>query len=67
MSANEIQGDGRPVNQPGLYRQKETNIEIVTAPGSNGRIQADAMVQQGFVRVGDIPTQKQANTETSDK
>lgn len=56
MPANETQGDKRPVNEAGVYQLKETGAEIITASGDKGRIQADAIVRQGWVRVGDIPT-----------
>ncbi len=56
MPATETQGDRRPVNEAGVYQLKETGAEIVTASGDKGRIQADAIVRQGWVRVGDIPS-----------
>lgn len=56
MSVNEIRGDGKPVNKPGLYR-REDGIEIETSQGVHGATQADAIVQQGFVYVEKTKTE----------
>lgn len=65
MQKEEVMGDGRPVNLPGLYRHEESGTEIITTSDPNdGRIQADALVQVGYKRVGDIPTK--INTVKSD-
>lgn len=61
MSANENQGDGRKVNLPGVYENPD-GLQIQTSSGSRGQIQADALVQQMFKRVGDKPST--AKTET---
>jgi hypothetical protein len=58
----EKMGDKRPVNLPGLYRHEESGTEIVTTTDyESGKIQADALVQVGYKRVGDIPTAKPAD------
>lgn len=64
MAINETMGDKRPANLAGLYRHEESGTEIVTAAGFKGSIQADAAVQVGFKRVGDIPKPQTAKTET---
>lgn len=50
----ETNGDGRPLNRPGLYRQKETGQEIYLegTPGLGTPI-IDAFVQAGFVFISD--------------
>lgn len=66
----ETNGDNRPLPQSGLYRQKETGIEIVLTqmPGL-GSSQIDAFIQAGYERVGDIPTETKVEPklETSKK
>lgn len=48
----EVQGDGRPANLPGVYR-REDGSEIVTSIDPRfGRIQADAIIRQGYVYAG---------------
>lgn len=64
MASSEVMGDKRPVNLPGLYRHEEAGTEIVTAAGAKGYIQADAAVQVGYKRVGDIPKPQANKTET---
>lgn len=55
----ETNGDGRPLNRAGLYKQKETGVEIVLeATPELGTPIIDAFIQAGFVRVGDTPTPK---------
>lgn len=54
MSTIEVMGDKRPENKPGVYRHPDGH-EIETASGSFGKIQADAIVQQGYVWVSDKP------------
>lgn len=52
--------DGRPLNLPGIYEHKEAGKQIITAPGEEGVIQADALMspvwQDGWKRVGDVPS-----------
>lgn len=53
MSTQETQGDGRPTNKPGVYR-REDGSEMVTAKDPIfGKVQADAIVQQGYKWAGD--------------
>lgn len=54
--ASEKSGDGRPENQPGIYRHKAAGVELITQPGADGVIQADALVRVGYERVGDVPS-----------
>lgn len=35
--------DGRPLNQPGVYKHRDTGVLFTTAPGEEGVIQADAL------------------------
>ena len=57
MPAQENMGDKRPTNKPGLYRNPD-GLEILTTSGEKGRIQADAIVQQGYVWVSEKPETK---------
>jgi arginyl-tRNA--protein-N-Asp/Glu arginylyltransferase len=43
-------------NGAGVYRHPQAKKEIITQPGEPGKIQADALVRLGFVRVGDVPS-----------
>lgn len=56
----ERNGDGRPINLPGVYVHKETKQKYITADGDEGVVQADALMspvwQGGWERVGDVPT-----------
>lgn len=49
--AQETQGDKKPANKPGLYRQDESGAEL-TALSS---VQADAFVRLGYHYVEDAP------------
>lgn len=55
------------INEPGLYRHKETGKELV----AEHDIHADAYSQVGFVRVGSVPTpapeKAQEEVKTSQK
>lgn len=49
----ETNGDGRPLNKPGIYRQKETGQEIyLESTPDLGTPIIDAFMQAGFVYVG---------------
>ncbi len=53
----EVMGSGKPANLPGLYEHKESGTRIATTADPDfGRIQADALVQMEYTRVGDVPT-----------
>lgn len=49
----EIQGDGRPVNKPGVYRREDGSEIVTTKDPRFGSIQGDAIVQQGYKYAGD--------------
>jgi hypothetical protein len=55
MSANETMGDSRPSNKPGVYRTPDGHEITTTRDPRFAAIQADAMVQQGYVWVSDFP------------
>lgn len=61
----ETNGDGRPLNKPGLYKQKETGAEVVLeeTPGLGTPV-IDAFIQAGFVRIGDAPEKSKVVPET---
>lgn len=52
--------EGRPLNQPGKYKHRDSGAVYITAAGQEGVVQADALrapVWQGaWERVGDVPT-----------
>lgn len=52
--------EGRPLNQPGTYKHRDTGAIYITAHGEEGVVQADALqspVWQGaWERVGDVPS-----------
>jgi hypothetical protein len=52
--------DGRPINLPGIYEHKQAGKQIITAPGEEGVVQADALMspvwQGGWQRIGDVPS-----------
>lgn len=53
----EVNGDGRPVNQPGIYKNKESGAKVITVEGDAGIIQADAIMRTGgYERIADVPT-----------
>jgi hypothetical protein len=43
-------------NLPGVYRHEGAKAEIITVPGNEGSIQADALVRVGYTRVNDLPS-----------
>lgn len=52
----ETPGDGRPINQPGVYRHEASNAEIIIMPDAKSTGQQDALVRMGFVWVGEAPS-----------
>jgi hypothetical protein len=47
-------------NVPGVYRHKDLGVELITAPGEDGAIMADALMsplwKDAWERVGDVPS-----------
>jgi hypothetical protein len=41
--SQEVATDGRPLNQPGIYKHKDTGGIFITAEGEAGVLQADAL------------------------
>ncbi len=56
--SGEKSGDGRPQNKPGVYHHPEADKNIITQPGSEGVIQADALVRVGYKWTGEVPTRE---------
>ncbi len=62
MQSLEVNADGRPLNQPGIYQHKETGAQFITSEGIEGVAQADAILAIGdqtkttWERVGDVPS-----------
>lgn len=58
--SNELNGDGRPINLPGIYVHKETKATYITAEGEEGVVQADALMSpvwlKSWERTGDVPS-----------
>lgn len=54
--STERNGDGRPINLPGIYTHKEAEAQVITAEGDEGVVQADALVRLGYERTGDVPS-----------
>lgn len=57
--SSEKSGDGRPRNEPGVWRHKAAKKELITQPGNDGTIQADALKRLGYERVGDVPSRQE--------
>lgn len=59
------QNTERNPNLPGIYEHKAASeaqgepVRIITDPGHEGYVQADALVQVGYVRVGDVPSREE--------
>lgn len=53
-------GDGRAHSEPGIYVHKDTGAEFITAPGEEGVIQADQLLnplwKDAWERKGDVPS-----------
>jgi len=60
MQSKELNGDGRPINLPGVYVHKDTGAKFITSEGEEGVIQADALMspiwKDAWERVGDAPS-----------
>jgi len=58
--SKEKNGDGRPINLPGVYFHKDSDTKFVTSDGDEGILQADALNSpvwnNGWTRIGDVPT-----------
>lgn len=63
--------EGRPINQPGIYRHKDTGGEYITAPGEEGIVQADALMspawKDAWERVGDVPSRTELLQKRKDQ
>lgn len=65
---NEINGDGRAYNKPGLYRHPESGAEVITRHDAKlGSAMSDAVVQVGFKYVGEAPVETKTETKTDAK
>lgn len=53
--SGEGNGDGRPKNEPGIWHHPGADVNLITQPGNDGVIQADALKRVGYVRVADVP------------
>lgn len=55
--------DGRPVNPPGVYVHGPTGARMITSPGNEGIVMADAVMNPEYKgawkRVGDVPTREE--------
>jgi len=62
----EVNGDGKPLNQSGLYRQKETGVEMYLENKTLelGSPMIDAFVKGGWVKISDA--QAPATPEVQD-
>lgn len=60
MQSRELNGDGRPINLPGIYKHKDTGQTYITPDGDEGVAHADALMspvwKDAWQRVGDVPT-----------
>lgn len=54
--SSEQPGDGRKRNEPGVYEHPGAKVRVITQPGDEGVIQADAAVRVGYKRVADVPS-----------
>lgn len=63
MADQELNGDGRPANLPGVYRHPETGKELIARRHRKfGDAQADGFVQVGYKYVGPAPKEAKAVT-----
>lgn len=71
---------GRPQNEAGTYKHRDTGATFITADGEEGILQADALMspvwKDAWEKVGDVPSRSellkqrraaQAKVETEDK
>lgn len=60
QQSSEKNPDGRPTNLPGIYKHKETGARYITVEGTEGVIQADALMspvwKDSWERIGDVPS-----------
>lgn len=60
MQSKELNGDGRPINLPGVYVHKDTKQRYITPDGDEGVVHADALMspvwKDAWERVGDVPS-----------
>lgn len=52
----ETPGDGRPINQAGVYRHEASGAEVIIMPDAKSTGQQDALVRMGFVWLSDAPS-----------
>jgi hypothetical protein len=52
----ETPGDGRPVNEPGVYKHPGSGAQLIVMPDARSTAQQDALVRMGFVKVAEAPT-----------
>lgn len=56
-------GDGRPINLPGVYIHERSGAKFTTSPGDFGVTQADALMSPiwngEWKRVSDVPTREE--------
>ena len=63
MADKENNGDGRPANEPGVYKHPETGKELIARRHRKfGDAQADGYVQVGYKWVGPIPVEKKVTS-----
>jgi hypothetical protein len=60
QQSKELNGDGRPINLPGVYEHKDTDAVFITSEGDEGVAQADALMsplwKDAWERVSDVPS-----------
>lgn len=63
LQSSETPTDGRPVSQPGTYKNKDTQAVFITAEGEPGTVMADAILtdtwKDVWERVGDVPSSQE--------
>lgn len=65
---DEVNGNGKAMNKPGLYRHPESGAEvIVTHHPKLGSAMADGVVQVGYKWVSEAPKQKVETKATNVK
>lgn len=65
MADKESNGDGRPANEPGVYRHPETGKELIARRHRKfGDAQADGFVQVGYKWVGPVPKESEQNPKS---
>lgn len=60
QQSKEINTDGRPLNQPGIYVHKDSGATFITAEGQDGVVQADALMsplwEHSWEWTADVPS-----------